>query len=108
MISIKSTMSFIKRFKNSITGILGLLMYAGCMAALFLLLGIENWQILGLSRTSIMMVITFVVMGILLVRAYGGYNVGVRKPRAIVISLSIAIVLTDILTYLVLVIIWCW
>ena len=79
-------------------------MYAGCMAALFLLLGIENWQILGLSRTSIMMVITFVVMGILLVRAYGGYNVGVRKPRAIVISLSIAIVLTDILTYLVLVI----
>lgn len=97
-------MSFIRRFKNSITGVLGLLMYAGCFAALFLLLGIENWQILGLSRTSIMMSITFVVMGILLVRAYGGYNIGIRKKKAIVISLSIAMILTDILTYLVLVI----
>ena len=79
-------------------------MYAGCMAALFLLLGIENWQILGLSRTSIMMSITFIGMCILLVRAYGGYNVGIRKIKAIVISLSIALILTDILTYLVLVI----
>ncbi len=97
-------MSFIKRFRNSIVAMLALIMYASCMAALFLLLGIENWQILGLSRTSIMMAFTFVVMGFLLVRAYGGYNVGVRKSRPIVISLSIAIVMDDILTYLVLVI----
>lgn len=97
-------MSFIKRFKNSIVTLLAAVMYLMCMAALFLLLGIENWQILGLSRTSIMMVFTFVVMGFLLVRAYGGYNVGVRKSRPIVISLSIALVIDDILTYLVLVI----
>ena len=79
-------------------------MYLGCMAALFLLLGIENYQVLGLSRTSIMMGISFAVMGIFFVRAYGGYNVGIRKVRDIVISLSIALVFTDILTYLVFVI----
>lgn len=97
-------MSFIKRFKNSIIWLLAFLMYASCMAALFLLLGIENWQILDISRTSIMMAFTFVIMGVLLVRAYGGYNVGVRKSRPMVISLSIAIILDDILTYIVLVI----
>ncbi len=97
-------MSFIRRFRNSIVAMFALIMYASCMAALFLLLGVENWQILGLSRTSIMMAFTFIVMGFLLVRAYGGYNVGVRKSRPIVISLSIAIVMDDILTYLVLVI----
>ena len=79
-------------------------MYAGCMAALFLLLGIENWQAVELSRTSIMMTVTFIIMGILLVRAYGGYNVGIRKPRDLLISISIAMILTDMLTYLVLVI----
>ncbi|MCR5773747.1 MAG: exopolysaccharide biosynthesis polyprenyl glycosylphosphotransferase [Lachnospiraceae bacterium] len=97
-------MSFIKRFKNSITGLFALIMYALCMLVLFLLLGVENWQILDISRTSIMMGFVFIVMGFLLVRAYGGYNVGVRKSRPIVISLSIALVLDDILTYLVLVI----
>lgn len=97
-------MSFIRRFKNSIIGITGLLMYALCMAVLFLLLGIENWQILEMSRTSVIMVFTFVVMGYLLARAYGGFDVGVRKSRPIVISLSIALILDDIVTYLVLII----
>ena len=97
-------MSFIKRFRNSIIHIIELMMYALCMAALFLLLGIENWQILNISRTSIMMGATFIVMGFLLVRAYGGYDVGVRKSRSIAISLSIALVIDDVMTYLVLVI----
>ncbi len=102
--NIKNIMTFIRRFKNTITGIMGLLMYTGCMAALFLLLGIENPQILGLSRTSIMMAAAFALAGLLLVRTYGGYNVGVRKPKVIITSLSIALALTDILTYLVLII----
>ncbi len=97
-------MSFIKRFRNSIIHKIELMKYALCMAALFLLLGIENWQVLNISRTSIMMGATFIVMGFLLVRAYGGYDVGVRKSRPIAISLSIALVIDDIMTYLVLVI----
>ena len=97
-------MSFIKRFKNSIIALLALAMYGICMLALFLLLGIENWQILDISRTSIIMAFTFTVMGFLLVRAYRGFDVGVRKSRPIVISLSLAIILDDIITYLVLII----
>ena len=97
-------MNYIRRFKNSIISILALIMYALCLAILLVLLGIENWQILGLSRTSIIMVFTFTIMGFLLVRAYGGYNVGVRKSRPIVISLSLAMMIDDIITYLVLII----
>ena len=97
-------MNFIKRFKNSIIAFMALLMYGLCGAVLFLLLGIENWQILTISRTSIVMGFTFVVMGFLLIRAYGGFNVGVRKSRPIVISLSIAMIMDDLLTYLVLII----
>ena len=60
-------MNYIRRFKNSIISILALIMYALCLAILLVLLGIENWQILGLSRTSIIMVFTFTIMGFLLV-----------------------------------------
>ena len=97
-------MSFIRRFKNSIIFIIALCMYALCMASLFLLLGIENWQILEASRTSVIMIFTFVVMGFLLTRAYGGFDVGVRKSRPIAIALSLALILDDIVTYIVLII----
>ncbi len=97
-------MNYIKRFKNTIIALLALIMYVLCLVVLLGLLGIENWQILGISRTSIIMIFTFCIMGFLLVRAYGGYNVGIRKSKPMITSLSIAMILDDIVTYMVLII----
>lgn len=97
-------MGFCRRFKKSIIWVFQLLLYAGCMAALFLMLGIDNYQVLRLSRTSVVMAFTYVLFGILMVRTYGRYDVGVRKSRPIEISLSLAMILDDIITYLVLII----
>ncbi len=100
----QESMKNIKRFKNSIVGFIALIMYARCIAALFALLGIDNFAVRSLSRTSVVMAFTFIIFGFLLVRTYGRFDVGVRKSRPIAISLSIAIVLDDLVTYIVMII----
>ena len=97
-------MKNIRRFRNSIIGLIALIMYSGCMAGLFLLLGIDNFAVVSLSRTSVVMAFTFIIFGFLLVRTYGRFDVGVRKSRPIVISLSLALILDDLVTYIVMVI----
>ena len=97
-------MKNVKRFKNSIIGIIAFIMYFGCMAVLFLLLGIDNFAVTSLSRTSVVMAFTFIIFGFLLVRTYGRFDVGVRKSRPIVISLSLALIIDDLVTYMVMVI----
>lgn len=97
-------MKICRKFKNSIIWLFKIVLYAGSMAALFLLLGIDNWQVLKISRTSVVMGFTFVIFGILMVRTYGRYDVGVRKSRPIIISLSLAMILDDVITYIVLLI----
>lgn len=97
-------MKNIRRFKNSIITVIALIMYSGCMAGLFLLLGIDNFAVVSLSRTSVVMAFTFIIVGFLLVRTYGRFDVGIRKSRPIVISLSLALILDDIVTYFVMVI----
>ena len=97
-------MKNIRRFRNSIIGLIALIMYSGCMAGLFLLLGIDNFAVVSLSRTSVVMAFTFIIFGFLLVRTYGRFDVGVRKSRPIVISLSLALILDDLVTYFVMVI----
>ena len=66
-------MKNVKRFKNSIIGIIAFIMYSGCMAVLFLLLGIDNFAVTSLSRTSVVMAFTFIIFGFLLVRTYGSH-----------------------------------
>ncbi len=97
-------MKQIKRFKNSIIFIIALVMYALCMLCLFGLLGIDHFSVVSLSRTSVVMAFTFIVFGLLLVRTYGNFDIGVRKSRPIVISMSLAMLIDDIATYLVLII----
>ncbi|MBO6111979.1 MAG: exopolysaccharide biosynthesis polyprenyl glycosylphosphotransferase [Lachnospiraceae bacterium] len=97
-------MKFVQRFKNSIIFVIALLMYLGCMVSLFALLGLDHFSVVSLSRTSVVMALTFILFGFVLVRTYGNFDVGIRKSRPIIISISLAMVLDDIVTYLVLII----
>ena len=76
---------FCCRFKNSIIAVIQLLLYLSCAAALFGMLGIDNFQVLKISRTSAVMAFTYILFGILMTRTYGKYDVDIRKSRPIII-----------------------
>lgn len=53
-----------------------------------------------LSRTLGITVSTFVVVGLLFLSVYGKYDVGRRKSKSIIYSMLLAVICTDIITYL--------
>jgi exopolysaccharide biosynthesis polyprenyl glycosylphosphotransferase len=90
----------LKKFERSIVFLLKMILYCGLFLIFFLLFSIGHPQILKLSRTAAITMVTFVVMGIALLAVYGGYNIGKRKSKLIIHSLLLATVITDIITYL--------
>lgn len=89
-----------KKFQKSIIFLFEIIIYLGCYAVFFALLGIDNKQLLVLSRTSVVTTFTFLIVCVLLTVIYGKYDVGVRKSKPIVLSLTLAIVITDLAAYL--------
>ena len=70
------------------------------MAIFMLFLAVENKPLIRLSRTMGITMTTFVVVGLLFVSIYGRYDVGRRKSKPIIYSISLATIFTDIITYL--------
>ena len=44
--------------------------------------------------------LTFVVVGLGMIAAYGTYDIGKRKSKPIIYSVSLAVVITDVVTYI--------
>ncbi len=66
------------------------------------LYAIENWQLLTPSRTAAVTTLSYLIAGYLFLKIYGGYDIGKRKTKPIVISLSLAAVMTDMVAYVML------
>ncbi len=79
---------------------LRLMLYILLFAAFFGILGINNWQLLTLSRTAGVTVLTFTVLLTIMLSVYGGYDIGKRKSKPVISSLILAVTITDIVTYL--------
>ncbi len=90
--------------RRSIVLLMKVLLYALLMGIFFLIMSIHNPQILVPSRTAAVTGVTFVVGGLLLTNIYGRYDIGVRKSKPIVYSLTLAVLFTDIFTFIMLVI----
>ena len=86
-------------FRRTIIFLIKVLLYFSLLASFFLIMGIENWQLLRLSRTSGITLSTFCVVGLGLTAAYGTFDIGKRKSKPIIASLGLAAVLTDLVTY---------
>ena len=69
------------------------------LQAFVVVLGKENIGLTRLSRTLGITIFTFVVVGLLFLSVYGGYDVGRKKSKPIIYSLGLATVCTDIITY---------
>lgn len=57
-----------------------------------------NWQLLNLSRTSGVIVATYIIMVYMFSNIYGRYDIGKRKSKPIIYSLFLTMVFTDSIT----------
>lgn len=75
------------------------LLYA-CLLTIFIgLFSIPNPQLARMSRTLAVTVLTFVAVGLGMTAAYGRFDIGQRKSKPIIYSLGLAVIITDIVTY---------
>ena len=88
------------KFQHSIIFFFETVMYAACLATFFLLFAIDNPEMLRLSRTAAVTLSTFVIMLLFLTYIYGRYDAGRRKWGQVALSLSITLIITDLVTYL--------
>ncbi len=86
-------------FRRTIIFLIKVALYLSLLASFFLIMGIENWQLLRLSRTAGITLSTFCVVGLGLTAAYGTFDIGKRKSKPIIASIALAVVLTDLITY---------
>ena len=92
--------SFCSKFQISFILLFEVIMYGACLATFFMLFAIDNKEILVISRTAAVTLSTYVIILFLLTCIYGKYDVGVRKSKPIIFSLTLAVVFTDLVTYL--------
>lgn len=90
----------IAELQRTIVFVMKLILYISLIGVFFLLFSIDNWQLLRLSRTAGVTLVTFVVVGLAMTAAYGGYDVGKRKSKPIIYSMGLAVAITDLVTYL--------
>ena len=90
---------FCKKFEKSILFALKFLMYAASFATFFLLFSIDNREIIVLSRTAAVTMSTYAIILILLSGTYGSYDIGKKKDKDILLSLTISGIITDLITY---------
>ena len=90
----------IKRFESMLWLAIKLILYILLMAIFMLVLAEDNPALIRLSRTMGITISTFVVVGLLFVSIYGKYDVGRKKSKPIIYSMSLAVIFTDIITYL--------
>lgn len=90
----------IRKFQNTVVLILKLILFGGIFFIFFGLFGIPNWQLWIPNRTSGVTMLTFGVVGVTMLAAYGRYDIGKRKSKPIIYSIGLASVITDIVTYI--------
>lgn len=88
------------KFQHLIVFMIEIVLYAAALATFFLMFSIDNPEIIVLSRTAAVTLSTFVIMLVLLTFMYGKYDIGHRRWAQVALSVSITVIITDLVTYL--------
>ena len=80
--------------------ILRFLIYLLQPLSFILLMSINNPQLLVVNRTSSLTLFMFPILMVLFFHIYDGFDIGIKKSKPIIYSMSTAIVLVDIIVYL--------
>ncbi len=91
----------LKRHRSALVmGLISLAVYASLPLVFFGIMGINNWPLRHASRTSGITLVTFVAMTFVMAMVYGGFEVGRKKNKPIISSMTLAVVVVDLVTYL--------
>lgn len=88
------------KFESTLWLLIKSVFYISLLAAFIIVQRQENIGLRRLSRTMGITIITFTIVGLLLLTVYGSYDVGRRKSKPIIYSMTLAVICTDIVTYL--------
>ena len=91
---------YLRRFESTMWLCIKGLLYLLLMTIFIWVMGKENIGLTRPSRTLGITVSTFVIVGMLFLSVYGKYDVGRRKSKPIMHSLWLAVICTDVITYL--------
>lgn len=92
----------LKRIQKSelLMAVLRVFVYGGIFLCFFGLMSINNFQMRRPSRTLAVTLLTFVAMAFAMNAVYGGYAVGKKKSKPVISSMSLSVIITDVVTYL--------
>lgn len=90
----------LKKMDKSLMAGLKTVLYVMLMAVFFGVMSVENKPLLIVSRTMGITLLTFTFVGMLFLKIYGGYDIGRKKSKPIIYSLFLAVMFTDIVTYI--------
>lgn len=93
-------MTMARKLKGTIVFLLKISLFICLFLLFFFIFSIDNPWLMKLSRTSGVTMVTFAVVGIALMSVFGGYAIGVQKSKPIIYNLSLATILTDLVTHL--------
>lgn len=88
------------KFETTLWLFVKAVLYLSMLAAFIKILGRESIGLTRLSRMLGVTILTFVVVGLLFLSVYGKYDVGRRKSKPIIYSLTLTVICADIVTYL--------
>ncbi len=91
---------WIRKFEATMWLIIKIILYLSLLGVFMMILSKENPSLMRLSRTMGITITTFVIVGILFLKIYGMYDVGRRKSKPIIYSISLATFFTDAIVYL--------
>ncbi len=77
-----------------------LVVYYLLYTVFFQMFELHNVGLQYVSRTTVITTMTFAVILVLMVFVYGNFSIGKQKSKPIIFSTTIAVVLTDIVTYI--------
>ena len=88
-----------KNLETTLVFILKSILYLSILSIFFGVMAIDNWQLLVLSRTAGITLSTFIIVGLMLISIYGKCDIGKRKSKPIIYSVTLATLMTDVITY---------
>lgn len=91
----------LKKFQNTLLFLLSLLTYGALFATYFWIFSFAYPELLKVTREAAVSLITYGLTFILMLNAYGGFDIGEKRTRQIVYALIIVVFFADVFTYIV-------
>ena len=92
--------SKIKKLENTLIFCMKTVLYLLIFVTFYWTYARKNFQLLNISRTTMVVIATYIIMSYMFLSIYGRYDIGKRKSKPIVYSLVLTAIFTDVFAML--------